>query len=83
MVRLTAGFALAASVAVCPWITLDGQQVTAIRAGRLVDVDKGQVVRNQLIVVRATGSSRCSPDLPAFLPALGSSTSLAIPSFPA
>lgn len=52
MVRPTAWLAVAASLVACPWSIVAAQQVTVIRAGRLVDVDRGQVVRDQLIVVR-------------------------------
>lgn len=50
MARLTSRLAVAA-LAVCP-IPASAQQLTAIRAGRLVDVDKGAIRRDQWVLVR-------------------------------
>jgi imidazolonepropionase-like amidohydrolase len=52
MSRLTTRLAVAACVAVCPVSALEAQQFTAIRAGRLLDVDKGEVRRDQVLLVR-------------------------------
>ncbi len=52
MRRLTAGLAVAALVIVFPLTAAAAQGVTVIRAGRLVDTDKGEVRRNQLVFVR-------------------------------
>ena len=52
MSRLITRLAVAACVAVCPAPVLRAQQFTAIRAGRLVDVDKGEVRRDQVVLVR-------------------------------
>ena len=51
MIRLTARLAVAACVAF-PAAVLDAQQLTAIRAGRLVDVERGQVRRDQVVLIR-------------------------------
>jgi imidazolonepropionase-like amidohydrolase len=51
---LTTRLAVAAWVAVCLVPALGAQQVTAIRAGRLVDVERGEVRRDQVVVVRGT-----------------------------
>jgi imidazolonepropionase-like amidohydrolase len=51
MSRLTRRLAVVAWVAVCP-VPVVAQQVTAIRAGRLVDVDKGEIRRDQVVLVR-------------------------------
>jgi imidazolonepropionase-like amidohydrolase len=52
MTRLTARLTVALLVAVWPAPTIAAQTVTAIRAGRLVDVEKGELRRDQLILVR-------------------------------
>ena len=49
---LTTRLAVAACVALCPVSLLSAQQITAIRAGRLVDVETGEVRRDQLVLVR-------------------------------
>ncbi|MGH7537604.1 MAG: hypothetical protein ACREMF_03135 [Gemmatimonadales bacterium] len=39
-----------------------GQEVTAIRAGRLVDVERGEVRQQQVILIRGERASRrCRP----------------------
>ena len=52
MYGLTTRLAVAACVVVCPGPALGAQQLTAIRAGRLLDVDKGEVRRDQVVLVR-------------------------------
>jgi imidazolonepropionase-like amidohydrolase len=52
MTRLTARLAVALLAAVGPSPTIAAQAVTAIRAGRLVDVENGALLRDQLILVR-------------------------------
>ena len=52
MKRLAALLALAALGAAVPR-SAGGQGLTVIRAGRLVDTDKGEVRRNQLVFIRA------------------------------
>jgi len=52
MTRLTARLIVALLAAVWPSSTIAAQTVTAIRAGRLVDVEKGELRRDQLILVR-------------------------------
>ena len=43
----------------------------AIRAGRLVDVEHGEVRRDQVVLVRGERSTRCSPRRRSSLPARG------------
>jgi imidazolonepropionase-like amidohydrolase len=51
--RRAAGWLALAALAVCtPFVAPAAQGVTAIRAGRLVDTDKGEVRRDQLILIR-------------------------------
>jgi imidazolonepropionase-like amidohydrolase len=50
--RLTSRLLVAVLAAVLPSSSAAAQAVTAIRAGRLVDVDKGEVRRDQVILVR-------------------------------
>lgn len=52
MTRLTSPLVLAAIVAASPISAAAAQGLTVIRAGRLVDVDRGQVRRDQLVLVR-------------------------------
>jgi imidazolonepropionase-like amidohydrolase len=52
MSRLTTRLAVAVCVALCPVSHLSAQQITAIRAGRLVDVDKGEIRRDLVVLVR-------------------------------
>jgi imidazolonepropionase-like amidohydrolase len=52
MIRPPARLAVAALAAVCHLPALAAQESTAIRAGRLVDVDKGELRRDQLVLVR-------------------------------
>jgi imidazolonepropionase-like amidohydrolase len=51
MARLTAGVA-AILVVTIPFGSLAAQQITAIRAGRFVDVERGEVRRDQLLIIR-------------------------------
>ena len=50
MTRLTSRLAVA-TLAVCP-VSAGAQEVTVIRAGRLVDVEHGETRRDQLVLVR-------------------------------
>jgi imidazolonepropionase-like amidohydrolase len=52
MTRLTSRFAVTALAAVFSAPAIQAQAVTAIRAGRLVDVERGEVRRDQLLLVR-------------------------------
>ena len=53
MTRLTARFVVAAcAAAFVPAALLHAQQLTAIRAGRLVDVARGEIRRDQVVLVR-------------------------------
>ena len=52
MTRFTSRLAVMALAAVAPLSALAGQGLTAIRAGRLVDAEKGEVRRDQLVLVR-------------------------------
>jgi imidazolonepropionase-like amidohydrolase len=52
MARLTSRLAVTALAALYPVSGTTAQQVTAIRAGRLVDVERGEVRRDQLLLVR-------------------------------
>jgi imidazolonepropionase-like amidohydrolase len=52
MTRLTSRLAAAMLAATSSVSVTAAQTVTVIRAGRLIDVDKGQVRRDQLVVVR-------------------------------
>jgi imidazolonepropionase-like amidohydrolase len=54
MMRFASGLAAAVVAAGCPVSTVSAQTVTAIRAGRLVDVERGEVRRDQLVLVRGT-----------------------------
>jgi imidazolonepropionase-like amidohydrolase len=54
MMRLASGLAAAVLVAGCPLSAVTAQTLTAIRAGRLVDVERGEVRRDQLVVVRGS-----------------------------
>jgi imidazolonepropionase-like amidohydrolase len=51
MARLNACLATAL-LAVIPLASAVAQEVTAIRAGRLIDVDRGEVRRDQLLLIR-------------------------------
>jgi imidazolonepropionase-like amidohydrolase len=50
MLRLEAGLAMA--LLAIPFAASTGQEVTVVRAGRLIDVDRGEVRRDQLLVIR-------------------------------
>ena len=52
MRRLTSRLAVTALAAVCSASAATAQAVTAIRAGRLVDVERGEIRRDQMILVR-------------------------------
>jgi imidazolonepropionase-like amidohydrolase len=52
MTRLTSRLAVIALASVCSTPVATAQVVTAIRAGRLVDVEQGEVRRDQLLLVR-------------------------------
>jgi imidazolonepropionase-like amidohydrolase len=52
MVRFASGLAAAVLAASWPPSAVVAQTLTAIRAGRLVDVDRGEVRRDQLILIR-------------------------------
>jgi hypothetical protein len=52
MTRFTARLAVTALAAVAPISAVAAQGLTAIRAGRLVDAEKGEVRRDQLVLVR-------------------------------
>jgi imidazolonepropionase-like amidohydrolase len=54
MMRFASGLAAAVLAVGCPFSAVTGQTLTAIRAGRLVDVERGEVRRDQLVVVRGT-----------------------------
>lgn len=52
MARPTSGLALAVFAAASPSTMAVAQSVTVIRAGRLVDVERGEVRRDQLVLVK-------------------------------
>lgn len=52
MTRFTSRLAVMALAAVAPLPAVAAQGLTAIRAGRLVDAEKGEVRRDQLVLVR-------------------------------
>jgi imidazolonepropionase-like amidohydrolase len=52
MMRFASGLAAAVLAAGCPLSPVTAQTLTAIRAGRLVDVERGEVHRDQLVLVR-------------------------------
>ncbi len=54
MTRLTARLAVTAFAALAPVASVAAQGLTAIRAGRLVDVERGEIRRNQVVLVRGT-----------------------------
>jgi imidazolonepropionase-like amidohydrolase len=54
MMRFASGLAAALLAVGCPLSAVTAQTLTAIRAGRLVDVERGEVRRDQLVLVRAT-----------------------------
>lgn len=54
MTRFTARLAVTAFAALVPVAPVAAQGLTAIRAGRLVDVERGEVRRDQLVLVRGT-----------------------------
>ena len=49
--RIPIGLTVAAAVSVCA-APARGQELVAVRAGRLVDVDHGRILRDQLVLVR-------------------------------
>jgi imidazolonepropionase-like amidohydrolase len=53
MIRFASGLAAAVLAAGSP-LSVTAQTLTAIRAGRLVDVERGEVRRDQLVLVRGT-----------------------------
>ena len=54
MMRFASGLATAVLAVGCPFSAVTAQTLTAIRAGRLVDVERGEVRRDQLVLVRGT-----------------------------
>jgi imidazolonepropionase-like amidohydrolase len=54
MMRFASGLAAAVLAVGCPFSSVTAQTLTAIRAGRLVDVERGEVRRDQLVLVRGT-----------------------------
>jgi imidazolonepropionase-like amidohydrolase len=54
MTRLTSRLAVTALAIVAPLASAPAQGLTAIRAGRLVDVERGEVRRDQVVLVRGT-----------------------------
>ena len=52
MMRFASGLAAAVLAVGCPLSAVTAQTLTAIRAGRLVDVERGEVRRDQLVLVR-------------------------------
>jgi imidazolonepropionase-like amidohydrolase len=52
--RFASGLAVAVLAVGCPFSAVTAQTLTAIRAGRLVDVERGEVRRDQLVLVRGT-----------------------------
>ena len=54
MTRFTSRLAVTALAIVAPLASGAGQGLTAIRAGRLVDVERGEVRRDQVVLVRGT-----------------------------
>jgi imidazolonepropionase-like amidohydrolase len=54
MTRFTSRLAVMALGTIAPLSAAGAQGLTAIRAGRLVDVDRGEVHRNQVVLVRGT-----------------------------
>ena len=57
--------------------------VIAVRAGRFVDVDRGEVLRDRLIVIRGDRVEAILPGPPGHPPARKSSISPVTPSCPA
>jgi imidazolonepropionase-like amidohydrolase len=54
MTRFTSRLAVTALAIVAPLASAASQGLTAIRAGRLVDVERGEVRRDQVVLVRGT-----------------------------
>ncbi|MEP7226386.1 MAG: amidohydrolase family protein [Gemmatimonadales bacterium] len=54
MTRFTSRLAVTALAIVAPLASAAAQGLTAIRAGRLVDVERGEVRRDQVVLVRGT-----------------------------
>jgi imidazolonepropionase-like amidohydrolase len=54
MTRFTSRLAVTALAIVAPLASAPAQGLTAIRAGRLVDVERGEVRRDQVVLVRGT-----------------------------
>jgi imidazolonepropionase-like amidohydrolase len=54
MMRFASGLAAVVLAVGCPFSAVTAQTLTAIRAGRLVDVERGEVRRDQLVLVRGT-----------------------------
>ena len=50
MMRFASGLAAAVLAVGCPFSAVTAQTLTAIRAGRLVDVERGEVRRDQLVL---------------------------------
>ena len=61
MMRLASGLAAALLAAGCPLSAVAAQSLTAIRAGRLVDVERGDVRRDQLVLVRGARIEAIQP----------------------
>jgi len=61
MMRFASGLAAAVLAAGCPLSALTAQTLTAIRAGRLVDVERGEVRRDQLVLVRGARIEAIQP----------------------
>lgn len=81
MIRSTALGGLLAA-ALVPLFPAAAQERTAIRAGRVVDVDRGQVRRDQIIVVRGSRIESVAPaagGLPSGLPVIDLSRYTVLP----
>jgi imidazolonepropionase-like amidohydrolase len=61
MMRFASGLAAAVLAASCPFSAVTAQTLTAIRAGRLVDVERGEVRRDQLVLVRGARIEAIQP----------------------
>ena len=61
MMRFASGLAAVVLAAGCPLSALTAQTLTAIRAGRLVDVERGEVRRDQLVLVRGARIEAIQP----------------------
>jgi imidazolonepropionase-like amidohydrolase len=61
MMRFASGLAAAVLAVGCPLSPVTAQTLTAIRAGRLVDVERGEVRRDQLVLVRGARIEAIQP----------------------